>query len=84
MTISISCFHQALFQEGRAVANLIISNSRRLAKIMTELEDLIPGAHNLAKRKRNVAAESVSDALISDRPKMSKSITPILSQDLFE
>ncbi|KAJ8441460.1 hypothetical protein Cgig2_008721 [Carnegiea gigantea] len=51
---------------------------------MTELEELIPGARNPVKRIRNVATESVSDAVISDRPKRSRSRTPVLSQDLFE
>ncbi|KAJ8431994.1 hypothetical protein Cgig2_005923 [Carnegiea gigantea] len=51
---------------------------------MTELEELIPRGHRPLKRVRNVAAESVSDALISDRPKRSRSRTPILLQDSFE
>ncbi|KAJ8420272.1 hypothetical protein Cgig2_014289 [Carnegiea gigantea] len=44
---------------------------------MTELEELIPGARSPLKRVRNVAVGSVSDALISDRPKGSRSRTLI-------
>jgi len=51
---------------------------------MIELEELIPRARNALKRARNVAAESVSDTLISDSPKRSRSRIPVLSQDSFE
>ncbi|KAJ8422524.1 hypothetical protein Cgig2_002553 [Carnegiea gigantea] len=74
--ISIGCFHQALFRDDRATTNLIITNSRRLAEMMIELEELIPGAHSPLNRVRNVATESVSDALISNRPKWSRNRTP--------
>ncbi|KAJ8441458.1 hypothetical protein Cgig2_008719 [Carnegiea gigantea] len=75
---------KALFREGRAATNLIKSNSRRLVEIMIELEELIPGARNPVKVIRNVATESVSDVVTTDRPKRSRSRTPVLSQDLFE
>ncbi|KAJ8422894.1 hypothetical protein Cgig2_025985 [Carnegiea gigantea] len=51
---------------------------------MTELEELIPEARSPVKRITNVAVESGSDALISDRPKRSKSRALVLSQDSFE
>ncbi|KAJ8425615.1 hypothetical protein Cgig2_005294 [Carnegiea gigantea] len=51
---------------------------------MTELEELIPGARSPLKRVRNVAAESVSDALINDRSNRPRSRTLVLSQDSFE
>ncbi|KAJ8434371.1 hypothetical protein Cgig2_031617 [Carnegiea gigantea] len=51
---------------------------------MTELEELIPAARSPVKRLRNVVAESVSDALISDRPKRSRSRTSVPSQDSVE
>ena len=51
---------------------------------MTKLEELILGAHSPLKRVRNVAAESVSDALIRDMPKRSNSRMPVPSQDSYE
>jgi len=51
---------------------------------MIELEELIPAARNPVKRLRNVASESVSDALISDRPKRLRSRTLVASQDSVE
>ncbi|KAJ8446011.1 hypothetical protein Cgig2_012355 [Carnegiea gigantea] len=82
--LSVGCFHQALFQGGRAATDWIITNIRRLAEVITELEELIPGARTPLKRVRKVVAKSVSDALIKDTPNRSKSKTPILSQDSFE
>ncbi|KAJ8442718.1 LOW QUALITY PROTEIN: hypothetical protein Cgig2_011638 [Carnegiea gigantea] len=64
---------KAFFGDGQAVINLIITSSRGLAEVITELEELIPGARNPLKRVRKVAAESVSDALVGDTPKRSKS-----------
>ncbi|KAJ8424153.1 hypothetical protein Cgig2_001615 [Carnegiea gigantea] len=83
-TIRIGCFHEALFRDGRAAADLIITNIRLLAEVITELEDLIPGARIPLKRVRNVATESMNDALTRDRPKTWKSRTPVLSQDSYE
>ncbi|KAJ8425868.1 hypothetical protein Cgig2_028213 [Carnegiea gigantea] len=68
LTISIGCFHQALFRDGRAAIDLIITNIRLLAELITELEDLIPRADTPLKRVRKVATESMSDALTRDRP----------------
>ncbi|KAJ8423745.1 hypothetical protein Cgig2_031335 [Carnegiea gigantea] len=51
---------------------------------MTELEELIPAARSPVERLRNVAAELVSDPLISDRPKRSRSRTPVPLQDSVE
>ncbi|KAJ8429605.1 hypothetical protein Cgig2_008835 [Carnegiea gigantea] len=84
LTVSIGCFHQTLFRDGRPTTDLIITGSRWLEKIITELEELIPRACSLLKRVRKVAVESVSDVLIRDTPKRSKSRTPVLSQDSYE
>ncbi|KAJ8420427.1 hypothetical protein Cgig2_014306 [Carnegiea gigantea] len=67
---------KALFRDGRATTNLIVTSNRWLAKVMTELEELILGAHSPLKRVRKVANELVSDTLIRDRPKRSNSRTP--------
>ncbi|KAJ8432170.1 hypothetical protein Cgig2_029011 [Carnegiea gigantea] len=55
-----------------------------MAKVITELEEFIPGARTPLKRISKVAAESVSDALIKDRPRRSESRTPVYSQDSCE
>ncbi|KAJ8439650.1 hypothetical protein Cgig2_021662 [Carnegiea gigantea] len=75
---------KALFRDGRAATDLIITSSRRLAKVITELQELIPGARSPLKRVRKVATESVSDALIRDTPKRSKSRMPVIWQDSYE
>ena len=54
---------------------MIITNNRLLAEVMTELEELLPGARVLLKRVRKAAAESTSDVLIMDTTKKSKSRT---------
>ncbi|KAJ8437685.1 hypothetical protein Cgig2_028623 [Carnegiea gigantea] len=83
-TISIGCFHQTFFWDGWAATNLIITRSRRLTKVITNLEELIHGARSALKRVRKVVAESVSDALIRDMPKRSNSRMLVLSQDSYE
>lgn len=75
---------QALFRDGRAAIDLIMTSSRRLVEVIIELEEFIPGACGPLKRVRKVVAESVSDALIGDMPKASKSRTPVLSQDSYK
>ncbi|KAJ8423658.1 hypothetical protein Cgig2_006237 [Carnegiea gigantea] len=62
----------ALFRDGRVVTDLIITNIRRLVEVIIELQDLIPGARPPLKRVRKVVAESMSDALIRDKPKRLK------------
>ncbi|KAJ8439006.1 hypothetical protein Cgig2_013002 [Carnegiea gigantea] len=49
-----------------------------------QMKELIPGVCTLLKRVGKVAVESTTDALISDRPKKSKSGTPVVSQDSYE
>ncbi|KAJ8432174.1 hypothetical protein Cgig2_029015 [Carnegiea gigantea] len=68
---------KAPFWDGRAATDLIITNNQRLAKVITELEEFIPGARSPLKRVRKVAVESVSDALIRDRLTRSEDRTPI-------
>ncbi|KAJ8421086.1 LOW QUALITY PROTEIN: hypothetical protein Cgig2_010320 [Carnegiea gigantea] len=75
---------KALFRDGRTVIDLIITSSRWLAEVIIKLEELIPGARSSLKSIRKIAAESVSDALIRDTPKRSKSRTPVLLQDSYE
>ncbi|KAJ8442715.1 LOW QUALITY PROTEIN: hypothetical protein Cgig2_011635 [Carnegiea gigantea] len=75
---------KAIFRDGSAAIDLIITSSRWLAEIMTELEELIPRACSPLKRVRNVAVELVSNALINDRPKGLRSRTSVLSQESFE
>ncbi|KAJ8434777.1 LOW QUALITY PROTEIN: hypothetical protein Cgig2_003105 [Carnegiea gigantea] len=61
--------------EGKAEDRIRISKVKVIdgwAEVVTELEELIPGARSPLKRVRKVATESVSDALIRDRPKRSK------------
>ena len=51
---------------------------------MTKLEELIPAARSSVKRLRNAAAELVSDAFISDRPKTLRNGTPVPSLESIE
>ncbi|KAJ8426722.1 LOW QUALITY PROTEIN: hypothetical protein Cgig2_004221 [Carnegiea gigantea] len=59
-------------KDGRAAIDLIITSSRRLAEVITELEEFIPRARSPLKRVRKVAMESMSDARIRDTPNTSK------------
>ncbi|KAJ8425624.1 LOW QUALITY PROTEIN: hypothetical protein Cgig2_018409 [Carnegiea gigantea] len=73
-----------LFWDGWTTTDLIITNSRQLAEVITESEEFILRIHRPLKRVRKVAAESVSDALIRDTPKRSKSRMPVLLQGSYE
>ncbi|KAJ8428327.1 hypothetical protein Cgig2_021775 [Carnegiea gigantea] len=73
---------KALLQDGEAATDSIIFNSRLLAKVMTELEELLPSARNLLKRVGKVTVELPTDVLIRDAPKKSKSRTLGLSSIL--
>ncbi|KAJ8438218.1 hypothetical protein Cgig2_011580 [Carnegiea gigantea] len=70
--------------DGKVATDLIITNSHLLVEVMTKLEELFPSAHIPLKGVRKVAAESMSNALIRDTHKKSKSKTPVLLQDSYE
>ncbi|KAJ8449206.1 hypothetical protein Cgig2_021670 [Carnegiea gigantea] len=69
---SVEAEAKALFRDDKATTDFIIINSRLLAEVMTNLEELLPSTRTPPKRVRNVAVESMSDALIRDTPKKSK------------
>ncbi|KAJ8424231.1 hypothetical protein Cgig2_007457 [Carnegiea gigantea] len=73
----VSNIKGALFRDGKMATNLIITNNPLLAEVTTELEELLPSARAPLKMVRKVAMESISDALIGDMPKKSKSRAPI-------
>ncbi|KAJ8436152.1 hypothetical protein Cgig2_029764 [Carnegiea gigantea] len=79
-----NCSSSVFIRRFQVATDLIISDSRLLEEIMIELEELIPGACSPLKKVRNVAAESVSDALIGGRLRRSRRKTSVLSQDSFE
>ncbi|KAJ8430652.1 hypothetical protein Cgig2_000643 [Carnegiea gigantea] len=82
--IRVSKRKSGSFHDGKAAADSIITNSRLLTEVIIELEEFIPRARTPLKRVRKVAAESMSDALISDRTNKSRSRSPVLSQDSYE
>ncbi|KAJ8420849.1 hypothetical protein Cgig2_023138 [Carnegiea gigantea] len=61
----------------KAAIDLIITKSQPLMEVITELEELIPKARSPLKRVRKVAGESVSNAIIRDTSKRSKTRTLI-------
>ncbi|KAJ8427847.1 LOW QUALITY PROTEIN: hypothetical protein Cgig2_008291 [Carnegiea gigantea] len=85
LTPKIISFDQALLEDGK-VSNEIITNSRALAGVMTELEKLLPNSHALLKRARTTAIQTTSDALFAHITLLgnSKSTTPVLSPDSYE
>ena len=82
--ISVVCLNQALFRDGKAATNLIITNSRLLVEVIAEVEELIPRACTPLKRMRKVAEKLTSDALISERPNRLNSRSLVLLQDSYE
>ncbi|KAJ8423827.1 LOW QUALITY PROTEIN: hypothetical protein Cgig2_017390 [Carnegiea gigantea] len=71
-------------QGCKVATDLIITKSQLLVEVITELEELIPRACTPLKRVRKVTAISMSDALIRETPKKSKSKTRVLSQGSYE
>ncbi|KAJ8425495.1 hypothetical protein Cgig2_028513 [Carnegiea gigantea] len=72
---------KALFQDSKVTTDKITTNSRLLAKVVIELEKFLPRARVPLKSVRKVVTKSISDTVIRDMPKKSKSRTPVLSPD---
>ena len=80
------CFDQALLEDAKKASNEIITNTRVLAGVITELEKLVPEAHASLKRVRTIAVQTTTDALFAETtlPGKSKSTKPVLSPDPYE
>ncbi|KAJ8424808.1 LOW QUALITY PROTEIN: hypothetical protein Cgig2_008573 [Carnegiea gigantea] len=79
----IKIYDPVLLEDGKKTSNEIITNSRMLAGVMTELEKLLPEAHASLKRVRTTAVQITSDAMFAHitLPGKSKSTTPTLPPD---
>ncbi|KAJ8442009.1 hypothetical protein Cgig2_033773 [Carnegiea gigantea] len=74
---------KAFLEDAKKASNEIITNSRVLAWVMTELEDLVPEAHASLKRVSMIVVQTITNALFAETtlPGKSKSTTPILSSN---
>ncbi|KAJ8420657.1 hypothetical protein Cgig2_021602 [Carnegiea gigantea] len=73
-------------KDAKKASNEIITDSRVLAGVMTELEMLVPEAHTSLKRVKTIAVKTTTNALFVETtlPGKSKSATPILLPDSYE
>ncbi|KAJ8428012.1 hypothetical protein Cgig2_032349 [Carnegiea gigantea] len=77
---------QALLEDAKKVSNEIITNTRVLAGVITELEKLVPEAHASLKRVRTIAVQTITATLFVETTLLGKSkITkPVFSPDPYE
>ncbi|KAJ8444803.1 hypothetical protein Cgig2_014992 [Carnegiea gigantea] len=77
---------KALLKDAKKASNEIITNSRALAGVMTELEKLVPEAHASLKKIRMIAMQTTTEALFTETTLQGKlkSTTPVLSPDSCE
>ncbi|KAJ8430588.1 hypothetical protein Cgig2_001015 [Carnegiea gigantea] len=77
---------KALLEDAKKVSNEIITNTRVLARMIMELEKLVPEAHASLKRVRTIAVQTTTDPLFAETtlPGKSKSTKPVLSPDPYE
>ncbi|KAJ8434379.1 hypothetical protein Cgig2_014226 [Carnegiea gigantea] len=77
---------KALLEDAKKVSNEIITNTRVLAGVITELEKLVPEAHASLKTVRIIAVQTATDALFAETtlPGKSTSNKPVLSPDPYE
>ncbi|KAJ8425933.1 LOW QUALITY PROTEIN: hypothetical protein Cgig2_003908 [Carnegiea gigantea] len=75
---------KALLEDAKKASNEIITNTRVLARVIMELEKLVPEAH--VSLKRNNSCADQTDALFAETtlPGKSKSTKPVLSPDPYE
>ncbi|KAJ8441396.1 hypothetical protein Cgig2_009104 [Carnegiea gigantea] len=73
----------ALLEDAKKASNEIITNTRVLAGVITELEKLVPEAHASLKRVRTIAVETTTIALFAETtlPGKSKITKLVLSPD---
>ncbi|KAJ8423235.1 hypothetical protein Cgig2_013487 [Carnegiea gigantea] len=77
---------KALLEDAKKVSNEIITNTRVLAGVITELEKLVPEAHASLKRVRTIAVQTITATLFVETTLLGKSkITkPVFSPDPYE
>ncbi|KAJ8430781.1 hypothetical protein Cgig2_006481 [Carnegiea gigantea] len=77
---------KALLKDAKKASNEIITNTRVLAGVITELEKLVPEAHASLKRVRIIAVQTTTDTLFTEitLPGKSKSTKPVLSPNPYE
>ncbi|KAJ8421688.1 hypothetical protein Cgig2_009480 [Carnegiea gigantea] len=77
---------KALLEDAKKASNEIITNTRVLAGVITELEKLVPEAHASLKRVRTITVQTTTAALFAETtlPGKSKITKPVLSPNLYE